>query len=359
MKGGSATKMILESILLKAHDQAAHQKSMSSVSLQQILMRYESVHKKTYLVGTDIAKAVEIATKSLRCNRHVYYVGWDSLGLLGLLDDSECVPTFGADFNDIRGFVNNGFYALKTKQRELFIDGSKKINISLQDFEDVFLPELSSHDTVVVILPDEDKFCHVMEVLKLISKQEACIVGLLCDHNVDRKFKDIFHCLVHVKPPLLLEQVFPRTTPTLDTESLTECLQHCFKEIAIKWILNAISTGAHILKGNVLGNYMIDLKVSNNKMFHRAVSIVSTFAQVGEEKALSSVLQAIYQGDMSEHVAHGKVSEHVKRGSVVERVIPVAILVASGKFNVESAVEILKTKTVTLVLKDMGLLKNL
>lgn len=46
------------------------------------------------------------------------------------------------------------------------------------------------------------------------------------------------------------------------------------EEVSLKWVVNSLSTGAHILKGKVCQNMMIDVKVSNSKLFHRAVGIV-------------------------------------------------------------------------------------
>lgn len=50
------------------------------------------------------------------------------------------------------------------------------------------------------------------------------------------------------------------------------------RELSTKWILNTVSTGAHLLKGKILRNYMVDLKVSNSKLFGRAVSILQVSA---------------------------------------------------------------------------------
>ena len=45
-------------------------------------------------------------------------------------------------------------------------------------------------------------------------------------------------------------------------------------ELALKWLLNAVTTGAHIMKGKVLGNKMVDLQVSNTKLYHRSIRII-------------------------------------------------------------------------------------
>mgnify|MGYP001794809892 CR=1 FL=1 len=54
-------------------------------------------------------------------------------------------------------------------------------------------------------------------------------------------------------------------------------LQKLLRCIYVKWICNCISTGAHILKGKVFRNIMVDVRVSNRKLYLRAVSIIQVF----------------------------------------------------------------------------------
>src|SRR5688500_1059693 len=65
----------------------------------------------------------------------------------------------------------------------------------------------------------------------------------------------------------------------------------CFAECSLKLILNAISTGAHVIKGCIFKNRMIDVKVSNNKLFHRSLRIIAEFAKCSEETAQEALLK--------------------------------------------------------------------
>lgn len=349
MKGGSATKILLESTLLKAHATLYWPKFLF-YKLTQIVMMYESMYRRTYLNCCSISRAVELAAQSLRYKGHVYYIGWGSLGFMGLLDASECVPTFSANFNDVRGFLQGGYRTLNNKEGQLFLNGSNKLYISLQDFRSIFLPEMTLHDTVIFICPDCKETQEVRAITKLIEKKGAQLIGIIPQKEVE--LSTLFSkCFVPVSYSHedLFEEFQPRSA------LYTDFLKECFLEISVKWVLNAISTGAHVLKGKVLRNLMIDVKVSNNKLFHRAVSVVSTFARVDHERALHAILQAIYRKDIISDVVDRQVSEHVVRGSAMNLVVPVAVLVATGKFNIKSAVEILKTKTVSRVLRNLGL----
>lgn len=351
MKGGSATKIVLESILLKAHVTLSQSISDSVFNkLPEILMMYEIMCRKTYLGCRSISRAIELAAESLKCKGHVYYIGWGSLGFMGLLDASECVPTFSANFNDVRGFLVGGYNTLNNRDGEQFLDGSNRLCISLEDFQSIFLPELTIHDTVVFICPDGKETQEVRAITQLIEEKGAHLIGIISEKEVELTTLFINKCLVHVNHQTGHEkQLFEG--PALFVDFLKECLL----EIYIKWVLNAISTGAHVLKGKVLRNRMIDVKVSNNKLFHRAISIVSTFARVDHKTALHAILQSIYRTETIYDVLNQPVSEHVARGAIMDQVVPVAVLVATGKFNIKSAVEMLKTKTVSCVLRNLGL----
>lgn len=350
MKGGSATKILLESTLLKAH--ATLSQPTLVFKLPQILMMYERMCRITYLGHCSISRAIELAAESLKCKGHVYYIGWHSLGFMGLLDASECVPTFSANFNDVRGFLQGGYNTLNNKEGQLFFGGSNKLCISLDDFQNTFLPELASHDTAIVICPDAQEIQDIETIAKLIEEKGTHLIGIIPQKQTE--LSTLFNkCFVPVKNSTGQENLLEEFQSM--SALFADFLKGCFQEISVKWILNAISTGAHVLKGKVLRNLMIDVKVSNNKLFHRAVSIVSTFSKVDHKRALHAILQVIYRTDAIDDVPDQQVSEHVAKGTVMDQVVPVAVLVATGKFNIESAVEILKTITVSCVLRNLGL----
>lgn len=112
-------------------------------------------------------------------------------------------------------------------------------------------------------------------------------------------------------------------------------------EFSSKLVLNAISTSAHITNGKVLENIMIDLAVSNNKLFHRSLRIIQQFADVDEESARTALLRAIYDTDSLSKEATAAatpVSEHIRAAQRQQRgVVPRAILLAGGGVTVELA----------------------
>jgi hypothetical protein len=119
-------------------------------------------------------------------------------------------------------------------------------------------------------------------------------------------------------------------------------LNETLAEYAAKLVCNAITTGAHILAGKVYQNRMIDLNISNNKLFYRTIGIVKDIARVDEATALLSVLKSIYKTDApTEEHFKAPVSAHIAAASWKKKIVPRAILLATGKYNYETAGEAL------------------
>lgn len=345
LKGGSATKIILESILLHAHITLKNSKPTPINILLKLLAIFNETCSSTYHEAINISRAVELGAQSLQSNGHVYYLGWGFPGLMGLLDASECVPTFSANYDDFRGFLQDGYRFLKNRHGEMVMANSIKLPISLEDFRCMFLTKLTSHDTIIFLCPGVKDTEDVERLVQLVDEKRTHIVGIFCEGQ--KSLSNLFpKCSVSFNQPSKVELF-------LEPE-LANFVQECQTEIFTKLVLNAVSTGAHVLKGKVVGSAMIDLQVSNSKLFHRAVSIVSKFARVSQEKSLQCVLQSIYRTDEVDNILTRPISQHVAKSSLVKKVVPVALLLATGKFRIESALTVLKTKTVSSILRNLS-----
>ena len=85
-------------------------------------------------------------------------------------------------------------------------------------------------------------------------------------------------------------------------------------QFASKLVFNAITTCAHVLKGKVYENYMIDVGVSNNKLYFRSINIVSKFSNVDLKISESLILKSIYSTDqLTENILSKKISERKKK----------------------------------------------
>uniref|UniRef100_A0A8C7F0F4 SIS domain-containing protein n=1 Tax=Oncorhynchus kisutch TaxID=8019 RepID=A0A8C7F0F4_ONCKI len=250
MKGGSATKILLETILAAAHTAAFTNTHVTRRVLLDMMRGYERVYSVTYSHSDQIATLLQTAGLSLQCGGRVCYLSWGSLGLVGLIDASECIPTFGADYEDIRGFISGGYQDMDNIEGDLTSLGSQ-FCIAHEDFVSLVLPTLSDRDTVLLLYTCHDD---VGDVEKMV-------------HRVREKTSNL-HSLYHG-----LEG---------DTAQW---------ELSSKLVLNAVSTGSHVLKGKIYRNHMVDLQVTNSKLYHRAIHILQVRTHARTHEAL---LKAIY-----------------------------------------------------------------
>jgi N-acetylmuramic acid 6-phosphate (MurNAc-6-P) etherase len=118
---------------------------------------------------------------------------------------------------------------------------------------------------------------------------------------------------------------------TLPAACIAPSLGHGPAQLAVKLILNAISTCAFINHGCVYGNRMVNLTVSNDKLYSRAVSIVAAITSAGPAAAQHALLRSLYDRDGDTHdLLLLPVAQHVTRGAAKQgqRAVPVAIMLA-------------------------------
>jgi len=330
MKGGGATKLLIEVVftaaLIKAkilspnnlaHPLKMHAWDMKSL-ITSMIREYENTRMDTYEQRDDIARLVELGGLALRSQRHIYYIGADVYGVLGTIDASECPPTFGATFEDVRGYLPAGWPELLNQDRDLSNAG-KEYHISLKDFEEQKLPHLSTED-LVIILGHESTINAHEEILEKIKAMEAKL-GAVLINPIYKTFPG-FDAVVKLRidPAGLI----------LNNEMLAE--------YATKLVINAITTGAHILSGKIYQNRMVDLNISNTKLFYRTIDILRDIIGVDKDTAFMSVLRSIYKTDTpTEEQIKSPISEHINAGTWKKRIVPRALLMATGKFNYEAA----------------------
>ena len=81
----------------------------------------------------------------------------------------------------------------------------------------------------------------------------------------------------------------------------------------MKLLLNTLSTGANVLKGAVYGNSMINLTVSNNKLFHRSAGIINELTGAPLDTCKDSLLRAIHHVDsITQKLADMPLSKHIE-----------------------------------------------
>ena len=334
MKGGTATKMLLEAVFLHAHQLAVN--DPTPIDFSEIFNTYEATLQSTHTKEADISSLVEMAGNSLIRGGSVVYLGWDSLGIMGMVDAAECVPTFGANHDDVRCFLKGGYELLRNVQGDLSA-GGEKLKIGFEYFRKERCAKVSRDDTVIFILPELSS--EQISELHLISNQvrmhtsNLAIIAINTNINWQKEEYTL-------GKPLIIHIALPN----LKTSSIiyNKFLVQCTTEVSLKWVINAVSTGAHILKGKVFKNSMIDLKLSNKKLFERGVRIVTQFSTISSEEATKCLLKSIYGLDLLNcSIVQADVAKHVKKAGGMEKVIPLAILLARG-FKVDLGLKMLQ-----------------
>ena len=321
MKGGTTTLALLDAIftcaLLRMRDVTTR------VQPREIFNAVQALQESTFLQHREVmTPAVEACSHALRNGGHIYYVSSDNdVSPIGLIDASECAPTFGANMDDVRGFVAGGYASLDTNDA----DKSQFIDVNESHFLSKVLPDVTRDDVICVLQ-------HCSESGERLIRQSKAvrIYVTLAEERENDVIDDDAICVDLVLPNEKLEQVL--------SKELCVVLRPIFRQLVCKWLCNTLTTCAHVHKGKVFRNKMIDLRVRNDKLFRRAITTITDVTKCDAYTAQTCLLRAIYDtDDVTEATRHQPVSAHVARASDKEQVLPVAILMAASRCTVSEA----------------------
>lgn len=195
-----------------------------------------------------IAQAVTSITARMSQGGRLIYVGAGTSGRLGVLDASECIPTFSIKAGLVVALIAGGDHALRNA-----VEGAEdEIDGALPELEEL---GLSASDTVVGIAAS-GRTPYVIGALKFAGKVGALRVGVTCNPQSEIS-KYVEHAIeVDTGPEVLAGST------RLKAGS------------AQKLVLNMISTAVMINLGKTFGNLMVDLQIANEKLRNRAVRII-------------------------------------------------------------------------------------
>lgn len=211
--------------------------------------------------AATIEKTIRWAAKSLRDGGRLFYVGAGSSGRLGVLDASECPPTFGVDAEQVQGVIAGGTPALQQAvegAEDSARDGALEMERRRVSEKDIVLGIAAAGETPFV-----------WGSLAAAKKARAKTV-LLC-FNPHLKFAP------KAKPDLV---ICPQVGPEVLTGST-----RLKAGTATKMILNMVTTLAMVRLGKVAENLMIDLAPGNAKLRDRAVRILTELVDCSAETA--------------------------------------------------------------------------
>ena len=206
----------------------------------------------------NIAEAVDAIYAALKDGGRLIYCGCGTSGRLGILDAVECPPTFSTDPEMVQGVIAGGEPALFRA-----VEGAED-NMSAGK-EDMIELGLCAKDILVGIAAS-GRTPYVLGAMAYAKEIGARTVAVTCNkHSQMNAAADI---AIGVEPG-----------PELKSGT------------AQKMVLNMLSTGAMIRLGKVYGNLMVDVKPTNEKLVRRAISIVSTAANVSEDESRQALEQ--------------------------------------------------------------------
>ena len=206
-----------------------------------------------------IARAVEVIADRLRRGGRLVYLGAGTSGRLGVIDASECPPTFSVPPGQVVGIIAGGPGAMfksvegAEDRRELAIDDLQAIQFSSGD--------------VLVGIATSGRTPYVIAGLDYARSLGAFTVGFTC--NSDAALSA--HADVTISPIVGPEVISGSTRLKAGT--------------ATKMVLNMLTTGAMVLLGKTYGNLMVDLQTTNSKLVARSRRIVATIAGISEAEA--------------------------------------------------------------------------
>ena len=196
-----------------------------------------------------IAKAVEAIAARLEAGGRLFYIGAGTSGRLGVLDASECPPTFAVSAELIQGLIAGGDSALrKSSEKSEDSFGEGVADLKARGF--------ASGDVLVGIAAS-GRTPYVLGAIEFARGVGALTVGLSC--VVGSKLAEASE--IAISPATGAEVVTGSTRMKAGT--------------ATKLVLNMISTGVMIKMGAVYGNLMVNVQTTNAKLVDRAERIIA------------------------------------------------------------------------------------
>lgn len=207
----------------------------------------------------SIADAIDVISDNFQKNGRLFYFGAGTSGRLGVLDASECPPTFSSEPEMVQGIIAGGDNALR-----FAIEGAEDSEeLAYKDFN---LHNITQNDTVVSISASGNAK-YVIAILKMAKEKNIKTIALTCNPKAKMSdYADINICI---------ETGAEAVTGSTRLKAGT----------AQKMVLNMLTTGAMVKIGKTYKNYMVDVKPTNIKLQDRAVRIVSSIANTEQDKA--------------------------------------------------------------------------
>ncbi|QTD41041.1 N-acetylmuramic acid 6-phosphate etherase [Sporosarcina sp. Te-1] len=213
----------------------------------------------------DIGRVIDIIQARLRIGGKLIYIGAGTSGRLGVLDASECPPTFGISDDKIIAVIAGGDQALRVALEDAEDNSTQGIN-------DIAKQQVGKLDVVIGIAAS-GRTPYTIGALKEARNRGAVTACIVCTPDSEMEAITDYPIVIKVGP----EVVTGSTRMKAGT--------------AQKMVLNMISTASMVKIGKVYSNLMVDVMASNEKLRKRAKLIVAEAAGVDVESAEEALIK--------------------------------------------------------------------
>ena len=247
----------------KTTEQDSNYNHLEKMSVSELLININNEDKTVPLAVENallqIESLIEQVITKLKSGGRLFYIGAGTSGRLGIVDASECPPTFGVPHGLVVGLIAGGDSAIR-KAVEFAEDST------VQGWKDLQKYDVSSRDVVIGIAASGTT-PYVISALEECNKNNIVTGCITCNHNSPLSLTARFPIEVIVGPEFV--------TGSSRMKAGT----------AQKLVLNMITTATMIQLGKVKGNKMVDMQLSNNKLVDRGIKMVMDELGISEEEA--------------------------------------------------------------------------
>ena len=248
---------------IKITEQDSNYNHLEKMSVSELL---QSINNEDKTIPLAVEKAlpqieqlVQQIVKKLKIGGRLFYIGAGTSGRLGILDASECPPTFGVSHELVIGLIAGGDIAIR-KAVEFAEDS---ITLGWEDLQ----AKNINRDDVVIGIAASGTTPYVISALESCNTNKIITGCITCNQNSPLSKVSKYPIEVIVGPEFV--------TGSSRMKAGT----------AQKLVLNMITTSTMIQLGHIKGNKMVDMQLSNNKLVNRGTEMIIAELNISQEEA--------------------------------------------------------------------------